>query len=98
MTPDTIARILAQHDDYWEERRAEMRELKSFYMTRYWKTRQAVPYGAQSQVVRTELPKGYAVIESYLGSLFRARLNEPCMDSARHASALVERRFERIHL
>ena len=70
MTPDTIARILAQHDDYWEERRAEMRELKSFYMTRYWKTRQAVPYGAQSQVVRTELPKGYAVIESYLGSLY----------------------------
>mgnify|MGYP003651698986 CR=1 FL=1 len=67
--PEQIATILAQHDAYWEERRGEMRELKSFYMTRYWKERQAVPYGSQN-VVRTELPKGYAVIESYLGSLY----------------------------
>ena len=70
MKPDEIQRILAQHDAYWDECRAELRQQKAFYMTRYWKERLQVPYGDRSQVLRTELPKGYAVVESYLGSLY----------------------------
>jgi hypothetical protein len=70
MKPQDIQRILAQHDAYWDDQRAELRELKSFYMTRFWKERLAVPYGDRSAVLRTELPKAYAVVESYLGSLY----------------------------
>ena len=36
MKPQDIERILAQHDAYWDDQRAELRELKSFYMTRFW--------------------------------------------------------------
>jgi len=70
MKPDEIQRILAQHDAYWDDCRSELRQQKAFYMTRYWKERLQVPYGDRSQVLRTELPKGYAVVESYLGSLY----------------------------
>jgi len=70
MKAEEIQRILAQHDAYWDDQRAELRELKSFYMTRYWKERQSIPYGDMSQVLRTELPKAFAVVESYLGSLY----------------------------
>ena len=70
MKPQQLADILAQHDAYWDAQRAELREQKAFYMVNYWKERQAVPYGDRSQVLRTELPKGYAVVESYLGSLY----------------------------
>ena len=70
MKPSDIERILTAHDAYWDDQRAELRELKSFYMTRFWRERLAVPYGDRSQVLRTELPKAYAVVESYLGSLY----------------------------
>jgi hypothetical protein len=58
MKPEEIQRILAQHDAYWDDCRAELRQQKAFYMTRYWKERLQVPYGDRSQVLRTELPKG----------------------------------------
>lgn len=66
LTPDHIAAILTAHDAYWLLRREEMQEYRRLYMTRFWQD--GTP--ALTGVLRTEVPKAYAVVESYLGSLY----------------------------
>jgi len=66
LTPAHVADIVGQHDLYWTNRREEMRELRRLYMTDFWAKEENVVEG----VLRTEVPKAYAVVESYLGSLY----------------------------
>jgi hypothetical protein len=62
--PSQIRSILLQHDTFWGDQRSEMRQLKALYMTRFWKTR------GDSTALRVEMPRAYAMVESYLGSLY----------------------------
>tara|TARA_R110002012_G_scaffold94386_4_gene228598 strand:- start:1956 stop:3641 length:1686 start_codon:yes stop_codon:yes gene_type:complete len=67
LTPEHAQEIVAAHDDYWNDKRPRMRELRSMYFTRFWSDRE---YDANDGILRTEVPKAYAVVESYLGSLY----------------------------
>jgi hypothetical protein len=67
LQPKDIQAILAQHDVYWDDRKATMREYRQFYMTEFW---QREGFTLNDGVLRTEVPKAYAIVESYLGSLF----------------------------
>ena len=69
LNPKQVGEIVKIHDNYWNDRRGRMRELRNMYMTDFW--------GADRQnkrfidhVLRTEVPKAYAVVESFLGSLY----------------------------
>lgn len=66
LTPAHVAEIVAQHDLYWTNRREELREYRRLYMTDFWESQEVTVEG----VLRTEVPKAYAVVESYLGSLY----------------------------
>tara|TARA_R100000654_G_scaffold65853_2_gene93839 strand:+ start:10680 stop:12371 length:1692 start_codon:yes stop_codon:yes gene_type:complete len=66
LTPEQCQSICNQHDLYWDGRRDELRMLRNLYMTRFFKNDQPVMDG----LMRTEVPKAYAVVESYLGSLY----------------------------
>ena len=67
LTPDRVADIVAQHDSYWDQRRTYLRELRNLYMTRFW---QDNAYPTLDGILRTEVPRAYAVVESYIGSLY----------------------------
>ena len=67
LQPKDIQAILAQHDVYWDDRKSTMREYRQFYMTEFW---QREGFTLNDGVLRTEVPKAYAIVESYLGSLF----------------------------
>ena len=67
LTPTHAQEIVDAHDDYWNDKRPRMRELRSMYFTRFWSDRE---YDANDGILRTEVPKAYAVVESYLGSLY----------------------------
>ena len=67
LQPKDIQAILAQHDLYWDDRKSTMREYRQFYMTEFW---QREGFTLNDGVLRTEVPKAYAVVESYLGSLY----------------------------
>jgi hypothetical protein len=66
LKPTEVAEIVASHDSYWLSKRDGLRECRALYMTRFWQKDQ--PY--LDGVLRTEVPKAYAVVESYLGSLY----------------------------
>lgn len=66
LKPADVADIVAAHDQYWDSRRGQLRECRSLYLTRFWQKDQ--PY--LDGILRTEVPKAYAVVESYLGSLY----------------------------
>jgi len=66
LEPEDIQEILTAHDAYWNAQRYRMKELKALYMTDFWAEKSAI----RDTVMRTEVPKAYAVVESYLGSLY----------------------------
>lgn len=66
LKPSEIQQISVDHDEYWNHRREHLRECRAMYMTRFWKREN--PY--RDAILRTEVPKAYAVVESYLGSLY----------------------------
>ena len=66
LTPEQCEAICQQHDNYWQGRRDELREMRALYMTRFFETNAPTLDG----ILRTEVPKAYAVVESYLGSLY----------------------------
>ena len=66
LTPEQCSAICQQHDLYWDGRRDELRELRNLYMTRFFESNAPTLDG----ILRTEVPKAYAVVESYLGSLY----------------------------
>jgi hypothetical protein len=67
LTPQHVAEIVAGHDRYFSDRREELREARRLYMTDFWSREQGE---SQAGGLRTEVPKAYAVVESYLGSLY----------------------------
>ncbi len=67
LTPERVADIVAQHDAYWDQRRTSLRELRNLYLTRFW---QDNAYPTLDGILRTEVPRAYAVVESYIGSLY----------------------------
>ena len=67
LTPEQVADFYHQHRQYWDTRRDEMRDLRNLYMTRFW---QDETFPTLDGILRTEVPKAYAVVESYLGSLY----------------------------
>ena len=66
LTPEQCSAICQQHDLYWDGRRDELREMRNLYMTRFFESNAPTLDG----ILRTEVPKAYAVVESYLGSLY----------------------------
>lgn len=66
LTPAHVAEIVAGHDLYFNNRREELREYRRLYMTEFWENKEITLEG----VLRTEVPKAYSVVESYLGSLY----------------------------
>lgn len=66
LEPSDVRDILQAHDAYWTAQRRRMQELKALYMTDFWREKERL----YSPVMRTEVPKAYAVVESYLGSLY----------------------------
>tara|TARA_R100001460_G_scaffold2544_5_gene8169 strand:+ start:314 stop:2014 length:1701 start_codon:yes stop_codon:yes gene_type:complete len=66
LEPSDAREILEAHDAYWSSKRRRMRQLKSLYMTHYWDNEPVLSNVSR----RTEVPKAYAVVESYLGSLY----------------------------
>jgi hypothetical protein len=67
LTPGQVADFYTTHCVYWEGKRDQLRELRRLYMTRFWEPES---FPAMDGVLRTEVPKAYAVVESYLGSLY----------------------------
>ena len=67
LTPDEIRQIVDSHTHYWNGRREEMRQLRRLYLTRFWEDSADKLLDG---ILRTELPRAYAVVESYLGSLY----------------------------
>ena len=67
LEPSDIRDILDRHDAYWSHRRGRLREMRRLYLTRFWENDSGV---INDGVLRTEVPKAYAVVESYLGSLY----------------------------
>lgn len=66
LTPETITEIVTSHDFYWSGQREALKSYKSLYLTRYWNGQPVI----SNQTLRTELPKAYKVVESYIGSLY----------------------------
>lgn len=64
LKPSQVCYILKDHDSYWEDQRPRMQELKRAYMTQYW-ARDKIDH-----ILRTEVAKGFATVESYLGALY----------------------------
>jgi hypothetical protein len=67
LTPEDVQSIVENHTTYWDQKRDEMRQLRSLYMTRFWSNDS---YPTLDGILRTEVPRAYAVVESYLGSLY----------------------------
>lgn len=69
LTPLQVQEIVKIHDNYWNDRRSRMRELRNIYMTDFW-GQDRLNKRYVDTVLRTEVPKAYAVVESFLGSLY----------------------------
>lgn len=62
-----IRTVLAEHDNVWDERKADMRKYKAAYLTEFYKERAAFDENAQ---LRVETSDAYAYIEGFIASLF----------------------------
>ena len=60
LSPSDIRDILERHDTYFNARRDKMREYRRLYLTEFWSDE------TLDGILRTEVPKAYAVVESYL--------------------------------
>ncbi len=67
LTPHQVRDIVEQHDRYFTERRDRLREMRRLYLTDFWSASEMPLYDG---VLRTEVPKAYQTVESYLGSLY----------------------------
>lgn len=66
LKPSEIREIVDSHDAYWDDKRPHLRKLRDAYLTKFWKEDTI----DSNYVLRTEVSRGYAVVESYLGSLY----------------------------
>ena len=82
LEPSDIRDICQAHDAYWDAQRRRMQDLKALYMTDFWREKDQI----YDTILRPEVPKAYAVVESYLGSLY-ARTPSVVVTPALHARA-----------
>ncbi len=66
LKPQDVQEILAEHDVYFQHNKGRLREMRRCYMSQFWSA--DVPYS--DNIMRTEVPKAFAVVEGYLGSLY----------------------------
>ncbi len=66
LTPQEISQIHDEHSAYWDHSRDHLRECREMYMTEMF--RRDTPY--MDTALRTQVPKAFAVVESYLASLY----------------------------
>ena len=64
MKPRIVEMYYRNHSKYWDEARAELRQLRAAYMTRYWNKLEA------PQQVVIETSRAYEFVEGYIASLF----------------------------
>ena len=64
MKPRIVEMYYHNHSKYWDEARAELRQLRAAYMTRYWNKLEA------PQQVVIETSRAYEFVEGYIASLF----------------------------
>jgi hypothetical protein len=69
ITPAQIQQIVSAHQSYWASQREELRECHRLYMTRFFAR------SAMDGLTRTEVPRAYKLVESYVGSLFSRQPN-----------------------
>lgn len=62
----TVRIIFSEHQEYWQQKSAEMKKYRDAYLTKFW--RNAVR--PDDSMIRVETPDGYSFIESYIASLF----------------------------
>jgi hypothetical protein len=67
LEPQDVRQILEVHDRYFDAIKDDMRLWKRLYMTKFW---DPSSQRAIDGVLRTQLPKAYKVVESYIGSLY----------------------------
>jgi hypothetical protein len=67
LEPQDVRQILEVHDRYFDAIKDDMRLWKRLYMTKFWDP--SSQRGIDG-VLRTQLPKAYKVVESYIGSLY----------------------------
>lgn len=60
-----IRSVVQSHNNFWEEKREEMRKYKNAYLTRFYDNVEV-----DKTMLRVEVAEGYGVIESVMGSLF----------------------------
>jgi hypothetical protein len=65
MTPKQFAAIFDRHEEYWDDRRPEMRRLRHAYLMRFWKRT-----GDYEETLLVETARAYELVESYVASLF----------------------------
>jgi|14BtaG_2_1085337.scaffolds.fasta_scaffold07582_2 hypothetical protein len=65
LEPKTAARLVQEHDLYWDDMRPRLRKLKAAYETNYWDRTQE----ARGQII-IETSRAYEFIEGYIASLF----------------------------
>lgn len=66
LTPSRCRSIYEAHEQYWDERRPELRRLRNAYMMRYWMRGRD---DARGQLM-VETSRAYELVESYVASLF----------------------------
>ena len=64
MKPKVVEALFRRHEMYWDDQKAELRKLRSAYMTRYWDKTYA------SDQVLIETTRAYEYIEGYIASLY----------------------------
>ena len=65
ITPPIARKLFEQHEEYWNDKRPEMRRLRNAYLMRYWQ--RSIAYD-DSLLIETS--RAYELIESYIASLF----------------------------
>lgn len=65
ITPKIAQKIYDQHEEYWNDRRPEMRRLRNAYLMRYWQRNMSY-----DENLLIETSRAYELIESFVASLF----------------------------
>ena len=65
MRPEEFAALYDKHEDYWDDRRSEMRRLRHAYLMRFWRRE-----GNYDESLLVETSRAYELVESYIASLF----------------------------
>ena len=68
MKPKIIAEHYRRHENYWDQKQPEMRQLYLAYMTRYWNKEASIDLTEAENLIETS--RAYEFVEGYIASLF----------------------------